>query len=341
MSLSGAAAALGLPEALVQRSAAARAAETGQSVDEILAAWAGGETIAAPSAPAAEPAPPEPTEGETIPAPELETVTPVVVAAMPATPAAAGPVTRKPPPDEVTPGEAAHLPEVVTVPTAGIRERTNFTIPRWLTALMVVAPLFALFALGGSSTGACGEATELTTDVITGEIVNCDGSEFTGGGAGGGGGDFIGMGEDIYMGTAVAGVNCAGCHGPNGQGSGAFPPLTGVLTTFGACADHIEWVTLGSAGFAAEGVYGDTNKPVQTGMPAFGGTLSPEQIAAVSAFERVRFGGGDPDTVLADCGLADPEGGEGEAPTDGEPPTDGTTGTTLPVDAEASAALSG
>ena len=347
MSLSGAAAALGLPEALVQRSAAARAAETGQSVDEILAAWAGGETIAAPAAAAAEPSQPEPTEAETTTAPDMETVPPVVAAATATTPAAAGPVTRKPPPDEVTPGEAAHLPEVVTVPTAGIRERTNFTIPRWLTALMVVAPLFALFALGGSSTGACGEATELTTDVITGEIVNCDGSEFTGGGAGGGGGDFIGMGEDIYMGAAVAGVNCAGCHGPNGQGSGAFPPLTGVLTTFGACADHIEWVTLGSAGFAAEGVYGDTNKPVQTGMPAFGGTLSPEQIAAVSAFERVRFGGGDPDTVLADCGLAEPEGGEGEVPTDGqppidgEPPTDGTTGTTVPVDAEASAELSG
>jgi hypothetical protein len=44
---------------------------------------------------------------------------------------------------------------------------------------------------------------------------------------------------------------------------------------------------------------------------------------------------------LADCGLAEPEGGEGEAPADGEAPTDGTTGTTVPVDPEASAALSG
>ena len=64
MSLSGAAAALGLPEALVQRSAEARAAETGQSVDDILAAWAGGETVAA-SAPAA---PPEPAAPEETPA---------------------------------------------------------------------------------------------------------------------------------------------------------------------------------------------------------------------------------------------------------------------------------
>ena len=40
--LSAAAAALGIPEAIVQRSAAARAAETGMTVDEVLAAWAGG-----------------------------------------------------------------------------------------------------------------------------------------------------------------------------------------------------------------------------------------------------------------------------------------------------------
>lgn len=47
--LTAAAAAMGLPESLVQRSAEARAAETGGSVDEILAAWAGGAP--APSAP--------------------------------------------------------------------------------------------------------------------------------------------------------------------------------------------------------------------------------------------------------------------------------------------------
>ena len=57
MSLAAAAAAMGLPEVLVERSAEARAAETGASVDEILAAWAGGETVAASATPepAAEP----------------------------------------------------------------------------------------------------------------------------------------------------------------------------------------------------------------------------------------------------------------------------------------------
>ena len=38
-------------------------------------------------------------------------------------------------------------------------------------------------------------------------------------------------------------------------------------------------------------------------MPSFAASLSAEQIATVVSFERVRFGGGDPATVLADCGL--------------------------------------
>lgn len=336
MSLSGAAEALGLPESLVQRSAEARAAETGQSVDDILAAWAGGE--AAPSSGggdvvADEPAPEteaaEPSEAEEEPAPEP--VTPVVDTPEPAAaPAAPSAPTRAPVPAEVTAAEAAHLPEVVTVPTAGIKERTNFVIPRWLSGLMLVVPLLALFALGGSATGACGEATELATDVITGEIVNCDGSEFTGGGAGGGTTDFVALGGDLYAGNVTPASTCSGCHGANGEG-GVGPALGGVLTTFGACEDHIEWVTLGSPGFEAEGTYGDTNKPVNGGMPPHG-SLTEEQVAAVAAFERVRFGGQNPDEALADCGLVEPaegDGGEG-----GEPGEEGATSTTVPTEGE-------
>ena len=61
--LSAAAAALGVPESIVQRSAAARAAETGMTVDEVLAAWAGGGSVAGSPPAAAESAPPaeEPT----------------------------------------------------------------------------------------------------------------------------------------------------------------------------------------------------------------------------------------------------------------------------------------
>ncbi|MGH8912987.1 MAG: hypothetical protein ACRDZM_00535, partial [Acidimicrobiia bacterium] len=59
-----AAAALGIPEAIVIRSAEARATETGMSVDEVLAAWAGGETAPVSAAPAP-PAAPETVAEET------------------------------------------------------------------------------------------------------------------------------------------------------------------------------------------------------------------------------------------------------------------------------------
>jgi mono/diheme cytochrome c family protein len=336
-----AAAALGVPEAIVQRSAAARAAETGLSVDEVLTAWAGGGDV--PAAAAAEaPAPPAAAElaveEEVAPdqaadepsAPSTPAEEPVTqVAAAAAQPVT---VTRSPVPAEVTPAQAAGLPEVITVPTAGIRERMNLAVPRWLSAVMLIIPVFALIALGSSATGECGEATQLTADVVTGEIVNCDGSEFTGSGAGDGGSDFLAMGEALYTGAP----NCAGCHGATG-GGGVGPGFGGVLTTFGVCQDHIEWVALGTSGFqaAGESTYGDTNKPVGGGgvMPSFGNSLSAEQLASVVAYERVRFGGGDPAQTLVDCGLAPADGaeeGDGGVPGEGAPAEgEGTTTTTV------------
>jgi hypothetical protein len=346
MSLTDAAAALGLPEALVQRSAEARAAESGASVDDILAAWAGGEAGVAAAPPAeAEAAPAdeaveeaaaeeteeaEEAEPTPEPAPVIETPEPSAGEA----PARRAP-TRAPVPAEVNAAEAAHLPEVVTVPTAGITERTNFVIPRWLTALMLIAPLFAVFALGGSATGGCGEGTELRVDVISGEIVNCDGSEFTGGGAGSGGTDFIALGGDLFTGAVTPAANCAGCHGASGQG-GVGPPLGGVLTTFGSCADHVQWVLLGTQGWGSQvgNTYGDTGKQVGGGgqMPGHA-ALTDEQLRSVTAFERVRFGGANPEETLVDCGLVQPEG-EGEAPEDGEGGGEGEgdapTATTVP-----------
>lgn len=326
--LEAASSALGVPAPLVRRAAAARAAAAGVSVDDILAAWAGGAPApaAAPAvapaepAPAAEEAPAEAGQAASAPEPVSAPAAPVAAPAAAPVAAASAQVV----PEEVTVREAAHLPEVITVPTAGIRERTSSSIPRWLTAVMVVVPFLALFLLGSGATGSCGASTELTIDVVTGDVVDCDGNPYTGRQSAGGGTDFIAMGQGIYEGTAISGVGCFGCHGASGQGVGNFPALTGVLTTFSACTDHIEWVTLGTNGFqgAGRGTYGDTGKTVggAGNMPGFGGSLTPEQIAAVTAFERVRFGGAAPDEALVDCGLVEGEGSEegGEAPAEGE-----------------------
>ncbi len=98
MSLQAAAAALNAPEALVQRSAEARAKATGASIDDILAAWAGGAPApaAAPASAAAPAAPPsigeesagqEPTApAQTQPAQSQPAAVPVARAATPATP---------------------------------------------------------------------------------------------------------------------------------------------------------------------------------------------------------------------------------------------------------------
>ena len=340
--VAAAAAALGVPEALVRRSAAARASATGMTVDEVLTAWAGGGTVAGDAPPSAgetptednappsvgeAPTPPPAEQGESAPPPTGEAPADISATQADSLAPAAVVTTRAPVPAEVSAAEAANLPEVVTVPTAGIRERTNFVFPKWLAAVMLIIPLFALFALGGAATGTCGEATELQTDVVSGEIVNCDGSEFTGSGVSGGGTDYLALGERVYNGE---GATCAGCHGAQG-GGGAGPALTGVLTTFSACTDHLEWVRLGSAGFQAEGrnTYGDTNKPVAGGMPTHA-SLSPEQLASVVVFERVRFGGAAPDQALVDCGV-----GPEEPPAEGEggtPPAEGEGGAPPPED---------
>jgi len=116
---------------------------------------------------------------------------------------------------------------------------------------------------------------------------------------GGGGGDPIRQGRGVY------GDACSACHGDAGQG-GVGPILAAVRETFPSCSDQIEWVALGSDGWRAThgDTYGATAKPVQGGMPAHAEALEPDEIAAVVAFERVRYGGGESASVLADCGLA-------------------------------------
>jgi len=303
--LAAASAAMGVPEALVKRSAEARSRATGASVDEILTAWAGG--AAAPAA-----APPEP-----VPSPESRVPSPEP-ASEPAT--SAGDLletrdsrletpTAPPPPTEVSPKEAFRYPVVVTVPTSGLTERIVPSLPTWLASMLLLIPLFGLLQLTGATSNDCGEAGELLADRVSGTLINCDGTPFEGRGTPGGSTDFIALGEQVFTGEVVVVANCQGCHGAQGQGVTA-PALTTVRATFASCADHIEWVSKGTQGFQGEGrsTYGDLDKPVGGGgnMPSFAAALTPEQIGAVVAFERARFGGVAAEEALADCGLVKP-----------------------------------
>lgn len=79
---------MGLPATLVQRSAAARAAEAGASVDDILSSWTGGAPVVA-SAPAPEPESAEPA------AAAVETEEPAAAVAVMEAPAIGTPVTQQ------------------------------------------------------------------------------------------------------------------------------------------------------------------------------------------------------------------------------------------------------
>lgn len=334
--LAAAAAAMGVPEALVKRSAEARARATGASIDEILTAWAGGAPAPAATAPAGaveqEDAKSQITDtgSEPVPVPETvstgsvaQTLNPepqtAIVTSEPPT------VTAAPVPTEVSGKDALRYPVVVTVPTSGLTERIVPSLPTWLASMLLLIPLFGLLQLFGSTSNDCGQAGELLVDRVSGALVNCDGSPFEGRGTPGGGTDFIALGEQIYTGQVVAAANCQSCHGAQGQG-GVGPALTTVRATFSSCMDHIEWVGKGTQGFQNEGrsTYGDLDKPVggAGNMPAFAAALTPEQISAVAVFERVRFGAVEADEALADCGLVlpTPEEGAGEGAGEVENP---------------------
>jgi mono/diheme cytochrome c family protein len=86
---------------------------------------------------------------------------------------------------------------------------------------------------------------------------------------------------------------CASCHGAAGQG-GVGPAFAdgAVVETFSNYEDHAHWVTLGSVGWKDEvgDTYGDADKPVNgyngQNMPAFGASLSEEEILEVIRYER-------------------------------------------------------
>jgi cytochrome c oxidase subunit 2 len=88
--------------------------------------------------------------------------------------------------------------------------------------------------------------------------------------------------ELLDKGKKVYASACAACHGPNGEGIGPFPKMTGSKIATGPLAGHLDIVMKGKAG---------------TAMQAFAAQLSDVDLAAVVTFERNSFGNKTGDVV--------------------------------------------
>ena len=289
---------LNAPVDLVQRSAEARAAASGVSVDDVLSSWAGGESVTASSAPAPK------EEASVEEAPNEESVVEETV--------------EEEAPVEEAPKKEAVVATAVTRQvtksisfaneTMGIKINSENLLPKWLNFSFIIIPLFILIGLiSSSNTQECGERGMLNVDRKSQEAVNCDGSPYEGRGVAATNTiNYIALGQEVYAGAAA----CAGCHG-GGGGGGVGPAFTGgaLYTTFPTCADHTKWIQLGSAGWQAEvgPTYGAEDTVSIGGMPGFQGKLTEDELYAVVVFERVVFGGGNTEEVLSDCGLLETE----------------------------------
>lgn len=137
--LEAAAQALGVPAPIVERSARARAAATGQSYEDVLAAWAGGEAVAAPPAQASTAETPAPSPTDSEPEPEPEPAAAAVPAA-PAVPPSAPPAERS----RLTPSR----PPILEAPA----DRPLVAVAGGLGVILLVLLLGVVFpALPGAS----------------------------------------------------------------------------------------------------------------------------------------------------------------------------------------------
>ena len=296
------------PIDLVQRSAEARAAASGKTVDEVLNSWAGGESIET-SAPVEEEKPAEEAPVEEAPVEEEK-------------PAEEAPV-EEAPKETISASVTQKITNSYSVvnETMGIKTNSDPFLPKWLNFSFIVIPLFILIGLVSSSnTQECGERGMLNIDRKSQQAVNCDGSPYEGRGVAATNTiNYVALGQEVYAGAAA----CAGCHG-GGGGGGVGPAFTGgaLYTTFPTCADHAKWIQLGSAGWQAEvgPTYGAEDTVSIGGMPGFQGKLTEDEIYAVVVFERVVFGGGNTEEVLIDCGLIETEEEEEEVTTEAVSP---------------------
>ena len=191
---------LNAPVDLVQRSAEARAAASGTTVDAVLSSWAGGESVTS-AAPAAE-------------APKEET--PVEEEVVEETPVEEEVVEETPVEEKVLAGTSNAVykvskPVSYVNETMDIKTNADAKLPRWLNVSFVVIPVFILIGLiSASNTQECGERGILDIDRKSQQSVNCDGSPFEGKGVAATNTiNYVALGQQVYSGGAA----CAGCHG--------------------------------------------------------------------------------------------------------------------------------
>lgn len=304
----------GVPAELLERAARARATVKGVDAEAVVSGWTGGE---APAAPAAAAAAPTPAPAATAPAaagagelPEAlvrrsaaakakresrpldEVLMEMGLSPEGETPAAPAAQSAEAPAAEAP---AAAAPPSVAEEPAGVEEEPEpifAGFPRWLAASFIIIPMIALLYAGLVPNGpSCGSSGQLDVNPVNGEAQSCGGDTSP----------FFSLGAAIYD------ANCVACHGADG-GGGVGPSFLGgaVLQTFSACTDHIEWVSIGTNEWPS-GTYGDTAKPVGgVGvMPGYQSSLSEQEIAAVSLYERVAFGDEDITEAESACGLVE------------------------------------
>lgn len=272
----------GMPASLAKRSAEARSKKTGEPVEAVLAEWAGVDPSTIASAPTEDTSGAEHTSTPAGGAEDESLVTDAVSEV------------------EVIEASTDEPPDATDEDETTPQVRGRY--PGWLAAAFILIPLIAVaYILVAPNGPECGTAGQLLVDPVTGETVNCDGTEY-----GVSSVDYFAQGEGLYS-------QCVACHSADGSG-GAGPAFSGgaVLATFpaGSCNDHIEWIRVGTAGWPEE-TYGATGKPVGGAglMPAFG-SMDDEQLASVALYERVQFGGEPLEEAEIECGLVDGEDAE-------------------------------
>ena len=172
---------------------------------------------------------------------------------------------------------SAALPDVAPEPEPPARippyvekANTRKKVPYWIAPVLLALPVWAIMYVG---------TLERVPQGLTG---------------------LLGEGEELYVESG-----CSGCHGLEG-GGGIGPALDDgeVHVSFTSIEDQIVWIAKGSSGVGTGNTYTseDSTRPraVRAQMPGFAPEngnaavrLTPEEILAVTLFERTQFEPGD------------------------------------------------